>query len=38
MLTQPAELAKAGVSEDRVRLEPIDDLIADIERALAAAG
>ncbi len=38
----PVELAKAGVSEDMVRLslgiEHIDDLIADIERALAAAG
>ncbi|MDD5389785.1 MAG: aminotransferase class I/II-fold pyridoxal phosphate-dependent enzyme [Gallionellaceae bacterium] len=38
----PAELAKAGVSEDMVRLslgiEHIDDLIADIEQALAAAG
>jgi len=37
----PAELAKAGVSEDMVRLslgiEHIDDLIADIEQALAAA-
>ncbi|PWV59270.1 bifunctional O-acetylhomoserine aminocarboxypropyltransferase/cysteine synthase [Plasticicumulans acidivorans] len=37
----PAELAKAGVSEDLVRLsiglEHIDDLIADIEQALAAA-
>jgi len=38
----PAELAKAGVSEDMVRLslgiEHIDDIIADIEQALAAAG
>ena len=37
----PAELAKAGVSEDMVRLsvgiEHIDDLIADLEQALAAA-
>jgi O-acetylhomoserine (thiol)-lyase len=36
-----AELAKAGVSEDMVRLsvgiEHIDDLIADLEQALAAA-
>ena len=36
----PAELAKAGVSEDMVRLsigiEHIDDIIADIEQALAA--
>ncbi len=38
----PAELAKAGVSEDMVRLslgiEHIDDIIADIEQALAVAG
>jgi len=37
----PAELAKAGVSEDMVRLsigiEHIDDIIADLEQALAAA-
>ena len=37
----PAELAKAGVSEDMVRLsigiEHIDDLMADIDQALAAA-
>jgi O-acetylhomoserine (thiol)-lyase len=37
----PAELAKAGVSEDMLRLsvgiEHIDDLIADLDRALAAA-
>ncbi|MGF1644907.1 MAG: O-acetylhomoserine aminocarboxypropyltransferase/cysteine synthase family protein [Thiotrichales bacterium] len=37
----PAELAKAGVSEDMVRLslgiEHIDDILADIEQALAAA-
>jgi O-acetylhomoserine (thiol)-lyase len=37
----PAELAKAGVSEDLVRLsigiEHIDDLMEDIEQALAAA-
>lgn len=37
----PAELAKAGVSEDMVRLsiglEHIDDLQADLEQALAAA-
>jgi O-acetylhomoserine (thiol)-lyase len=36
----PAELAKAGVSEDMVRLsiglEHIDDLKADLEQALAA--
>ena len=36
----PAELAKAGVTEDTVRLsvgiEHIDDLIADLEQALAA--
>jgi O-acetylhomoserine (thiol)-lyase len=36
----PAELAKAGVSEDMVRLsvgiEHVDDLIADIDQALAA--
>ncbi len=38
----PNELASAGVSEDMVRLsigiEHIDDIIADIEQALAAAG
>ncbi|MGC3964203.1 MAG: aminotransferase class I/II-fold pyridoxal phosphate-dependent enzyme [Rhodocyclaceae bacterium] len=37
----PEELAKAGVSEDMVRLsigiEHIDDILADIEQALAAA-
>ena len=37
----PAELAKAGVSEDMVRLsvgiENIDDLLADLDQALAAA-
>ena len=37
----PEELAKAGVSEDLVRIsvgiEHIDDIIADIEQALAAA-
>ncbi|TJY58902.1 aminotransferase class V-fold PLP-dependent enzyme [Sinimarinibacterium sp. CAU 1509] len=37
----PEELAKAGVSEDTVRLsigiEHIDDLIADLDQALAAA-
>lgn len=37
----PAELAKAGVSEDMLRLsigiEHIDDLIADLDQALAAA-
>jgi O-acetylhomoserine (thiol)-lyase len=37
----PAELAKAGVTEDTVRLsigiEHIDDLIGDLEQALAAA-
>jgi O-acetylhomoserine (thiol)-lyase len=37
----PEELAKAGVSEDMVRLsvgiEHIDDLMADIDQALAAA-
>jgi O-acetylhomoserine (thiol)-lyase len=37
----PEELAKAGVSEDMVRLsvgiEHVDDLIADLEQALAAA-
>jgi O-acetylhomoserine (thiol)-lyase len=37
----PEELAKAGVSEDMVRLsvgiEHIDDLLADLEQALAAA-
>ena len=35
----PAELAKAGVSEDMVRLsvgiEHIDDIVADLEQALA---
>jgi O-acetylhomoserine (thiol)-lyase len=38
----PAELARAGVSEDLVRLsigiEHIDDIIADVEQALVAAG
>jgi O-acetylhomoserine (thiol)-lyase len=38
----PEELASAGVSEDMVRLsiglEHIDDLMADIEQALVAAG
>lgn len=38
----PEELATAGVSEDMVRLsigiEHIDDIIADIDQALAAAG
>jgi O-acetylhomoserine (thiol)-lyase len=38
----PAELARAGVSEDLVRLsigiEHVDDIIADVEQALAAAG
>lgn len=37
----PAELAKAGVSEDMLRLsvgiEHIDDLLADLDQALAAA-
>jgi O-acetylhomoserine (thiol)-lyase len=37
----PAELARAGVSEDMVRLsvgiEHIDDLLADLDQALAAA-
>jgi len=37
----PAELAKAGVSEDLVRLsigiEHIDDILADLEQALVAA-
>ena len=37
----PAELAKAGVSEDMVRLsiglEHIDDILADLAQALAAA-
>ena len=37
----PEELAKAGVSEDLVRLsigiEHIDDILADLEQALAAA-
>ncbi|MGL4408158.1 MAG: PLP-dependent transferase, partial [Zoogloea sp.] len=36
----PAELAKAGVSEDMVRLsigiEHIDDILADLDQALAA--
>jgi O-acetylhomoserine (thiol)-lyase len=36
----PAELDRAGVSEDTVRLsvgiEHIDDLLADLEQALAA--
>ena len=36
----PTELAKAGVSEDMVRLsvgiEHIDDLLADLEQALTA--
>jgi O-acetylhomoserine (thiol)-lyase len=36
----PAELAKAGVSEDMIRLsigiEHIDDLIADLDQALAS--
>jgi O-acetylhomoserine (thiol)-lyase len=38
----PAELASAGVSEDLVRLsigiEHIDDIIGDLDQALAAAG
>jgi O-acetylhomoserine (thiol)-lyase len=38
----PKELASAGVSEDMVRLsigiEHVDDIIADIDQALAAAG
>lgn len=38
----PEELARAGVSEDLVRLsigiEHIDDIIADLDQALAAAG
>jgi O-acetylhomoserine (thiol)-lyase len=37
----PAEMTKAGVSEDMIRLsigiEHIDDLIADLDQALAAA-
>ncbi|HEY9381035.1 MAG TPA: PLP-dependent transferase, partial [Burkholderiales bacterium] len=37
----PAELKKAGVSEDMMRLsigiEHIDDIIVDLEQALAAA-
>ena len=37
----PEELAKAGVSEDMIRLsvgiEHIDDLIADLDQALNAA-
>jgi len=36
----PAELARAGVSEDMVRLsigiEHVDDLIADLEQSLEA--
>jgi O-acetylhomoserine (thiol)-lyase len=38
----PAELARAGVSEDLVRLsvgiEHVDDIIADVEQALSVAG
>jgi O-acetylhomoserine (thiol)-lyase len=38
----PEELTRAGVSEDLIRLsigiEHIDDIIADLEQALAAAG
>ena len=38
----PEELAKAGVSEETVRLcvgiEHIDDLLADLTQALSAAG
>ena len=38
----PPELETAGVSEDMVRLsigiEHVDDIIADIDQALAAAG
>ena len=38
----PQELASAGVTEDMIRLcigiEHIDDIIADLEQALAAAG
>jgi O-acetylhomoserine (thiol)-lyase len=38
----PAELEKAGVTEDTVRLsvgiEHVDDLIADLDQALAAVG
>ena len=38
----PEELARAGVSEDLIRLsigiEHVDDIIADLEQALAAAG
>jgi O-acetylhomoserine (thiol)-lyase len=37
----PEELAKAGVSEDMIRLsvgiEHVDDLIADLDQALNAA-
>ena len=37
----PAEMAKAGVSEDMIRLsigiEHIDDLLADLDQALMAA-
>jgi O-acetylhomoserine (thiol)-lyase len=37
----PEELARAGVSEELVRLsigiEHVDDIIADVEQALAAA-
>jgi O-acetylhomoserine (thiol)-lyase len=37
----PAELIKAGVSEDMVRLsigiEHIDDILADLQQALTAA-
>lgn len=39
---KPEELQKAGVSEDMVRLsiglEHVDDILADVEQALAAAG
>jgi O-acetylhomoserine (thiol)-lyase len=38
----PAELARAGVSEDMVRIsvgiEHVDDILADVDQALAAAG
>ncbi len=38
----PAELARAGVSEDLIRLsigiEHVDDIVADLDQALAAAG
>ena len=38
----PEELARAGVSEDLVRIsvgiEHIDDIIADVEQALAKVG